>query len=503
MSQPPPLPAVRRNAQALADAGDSPGARRLLAQAIEAGRPAYGEDDREVLATGHLLARLHVQADDPAAARRVLEEALAAGLRRWGDGDPLLLAISFDLGTVAEELGNRHEARRNFTRVATAGPAALGVDHWTVRAAREYLGESPSPGGTGAVPEPATVTFPASGTGTAAGPSTFPASRTGTAAGPSAVGGAGGTVPNAPVPVPPLVDGTTTSHPPVAAWPTSAAPSQATPPHATPRFTSSPSRTAPALPGQRVEPAPIQPKPVQPTPPQPTPTQSTATQRIPAQPVPTRPDPSTGEPTPQVTYTDVVDGAPTRAVPVQRGWPVSDPEATRSVSAPQLPPYQVITTSPPAAPAPGPASRGHGAVIAAGIAAAVAVLAAIVVVVVTLLNAPATPNNGPPAGPDAEQSAGADPDSGAGGSPPTNLALRDEGTAITITWVDSSGGTVSFIVAGARSGQQLGPMATLKPGSTKHTVNGLSATVDYCFTVVAVYSTEVVATSEQVCTKRG
>lgn len=172
------------------------------------------------------------------------------------------------------------------------------------------------------------------------------------------------------------------------------------------------------------------------------------------------------------------------------------------MSAPQLPPYQVITTSTPAAPAPGPASRGHGAVIAAGIAAAVAVLAAIVVVVVTLLNAPAT-NNGPPAGPDAEQSAGADPDSGAGGSPPTDLALRDEGTAITITWVDSSGGTVSFIVAGARSGQQLGPMATLKPGSTKHTVNGLSATVDYCFTVVAVYSTEVVATSQQVCTKRG
>jgi hypothetical protein len=418
VSQPPPLPAVRRNAQVLSDAGDSAAARRLLTQAIEAGRPAYGEDDREVLATAHLLARLHVQADDPAAARRVLEEALAAGLRRWGDADPLLLAISFDLGTVAEELGNRHEARRNFTRVATAGPAALGADHWTVRAARDYLGgEPPSAGASAPAAEPHT-------------------------------------------PRPALADTTI-------ALPSSPSISPPSWPLTTPRFTPSPTQPSPTRPGP-AQPGPTQAGPAEPAPPLPAPAQ-------PAQ---------SGSPVP----------GPTRPAPPQPG-PVYPGQTYPATPSHQLSSYPVITTSPTAAPAPAPVARGRGATIAAAVAAAVAVLAAAVVVVVALADRPASAPGPTPTGPSTGPAVG--------GEPPTDLALRDDGAAITITWTDPTGGGVPFIVAGARRGQQLGAMASIDPGGTSHTVNGLSPLVDYCFTVLAVYSTETYATSGQVCTNRG
>ena len=70
----------------------------------------------------------------------MLEEAVAAGQRRLGDADPLILAMSYDLGMVAEELGNRHEARRNFGRIERHGSAVLGEGHWIVQAVRNYLG---------------------------------------------------------------------------------------------------------------------------------------------------------------------------------------------------------------------------------------------------------------------------------------------------------------------------------------------------------------------------
>ncbi|SCF23103.1 Fibronectin type III domain-containing protein [Micromonospora echinospora] len=86
--------------------------------------------------------------------------------------------------------------------------------------------------------------------------------------------------------------------------------------------------------------------------------------------------------------------------------------------------------------------------------------------------------------------------------PPGDLRLRDDSTSVTLTWTDPSGGVVPFVVAGGRAGLQLGAMASLDPGRTTWTVNGLNPRVDYCFTVLAVYSTESYATSGQVCTTR-
>ncbi|MFI9641428.1 hypothetical protein ACIG87_15420 [Micromonospora sp. NPDC051925] len=88
------------------------------------------------------------------------------------------------------------------------------------------------------------------------------------------------------------------------------------------------------------------------------------------------------------------------------------------------------------------------------------------------------------------------------GPPPHDLKLRDDAATITVTWSDPSNGSVPFMVAGGRTGRPLGVMATVDPGETSFTVNGLNAEVDYCFTVLAVYSTNAFATSGQVCTDR-
>ena len=90
----------------------------------------------------------------------------------------------------------------------------------------------------------------------------------------------------------------------------------------------------------------------------------------------------------------------------------------------------------------------------------------------------------------------------AAGPPPGDLKLRDNSTTITLTWTDPSGGAVPFMVAAGRAGQALGVMATVDPGKTSYTVNGLNSRVDHCFTVLAVYSTDSFATSGQVCTAR-
>ncbi|MEU7617359.1 fibronectin type III domain-containing protein [Micromonospora rifamycinica] len=91
---------------------------------------------------------------------------------------------------------------------------------------------------------------------------------------------------------------------------------------------------------------------------------------------------------------------------------------------------------------------------------------------------------------------------GTAGPPPADLKLRDDAATITVTWSDPSNGSVPFMVAGGRTGRALGVIATVDPGQTSFTVNGLNTEVDYCFTVLAVYSTNAFATSGQVCTDR-
>jgi hypothetical protein len=141
------------------------------------------------------------------------------------------------------------------------------------------------------------------------------------------------------------------------------------------------------------------------------------------------------------------------------------------------------------------AGRGRTTLIVAAVVALV-VLAVMVGVAVLVFGREAAP---PPEAAPASPSAAAPR---AGGPPPDDLKLRDDGSAIALTWTDPSSGAVPFMVAGGRTGQKLGVLATVDPGQTSYTVNGLNARVDYCFTVLAVYSTDTFATSGQVCTER-
>lgn len=88
------------------------------------------------------------------------------------------------------------------------------------------------------------------------------------------------------------------------------------------------------------------------------------------------------------------------------------------------------------------------------------------------------------------------------GDPPTGVKLGDRGTSVTVTWSDPAGGKAPFVVMLAQEGQQLKPVSNVGPGKTAARVAGLNPTLQYCFTVVAVYATDRYATSDQVCTQR-
>ncbi|PRX09784.1 tetratricopeptide repeat protein [Actinoplanes italicus] len=143
VSKSPLTPALER-ARALIASGDLGPAQVLLERAVELGRENLGEDEPDVLTAQRELAGVFLLSDDPMAARRMLEDAYAAGQWKLGDSDPIMLHISHDLGVVAEELGNKHEARKAFGRVAANGPSVLGEGHQFIARARAYLGEDPS-----------------------------------------------------------------------------------------------------------------------------------------------------------------------------------------------------------------------------------------------------------------------------------------------------------------------------------------------------------------------
>lgn len=89
-----------------------------------------------------------------------------------------------------------------------------------------------------------------------------------------------------------------------------------------------------------------------------------------------------------------------------------------------------------------------------------------------------------------------------GGPPPSDVQLRDFGTFVRVSWTDPAQGRTSFIVAGGHPGEVLKPMGEVGPGSTTFDLQGLNDQLDYCFAVVAVYSVDKFASSEQVCTGR-
>jgi Tetratricopeptide repeat len=90
----------------------------------------------------------------------------------------------------------------------------------------------------------------------------------------------------------------------------------------------------------------------------------------------------------------------------------------------------------------------------------------------------------------------------AASGPPTDVSLVDRGASVTLTWRDPAPGTVPFLVAGGRFNSAPAPLQSLPAGHTSTTIFGLNDHFDYCFTVAAIYSIDVVASSLRTCTHR-
>lgn len=136
-----------------------------------------------------------------------------------------------------------------------------------------------------------------------------------------------------------------------------------------------------------------------------------------------------------------------------------------------------------------PRRRRTPAIVAAVLAALAILAAAATVVVRFMAAAPPAASSSPTASPTAQV------------GPVTGVRLSDGGESITLSWL-SPPDSVPVVVSGAPAGEQSRVFAALPPGSTSYTAHGLDPELDYCFTVVAVYSTEVFAPSQLACTQR-
>jgi hypothetical protein len=133
--------------------------------------------------------------------------------------------------------------------------------------------------------------------------------------------------------------------------------------------------------------------------------------------------------------------------------------------------------------------RKRGAAVYAAIAASLAAVIAVIALVVVLANR----HTGDDAKPNVPT---------LGGPAPSDVQLEDKPGTITVTWTDPALGKTTFVVEMARPGEVMKAVGHVGPGQTSFRMDGLNDRLDYCFTVVAVYSTTRFSPSPQACTSR-
>jgi hypothetical protein len=91
-----------------------------------------------------------------------------------------------------------------------------------------------------------------------------------------------------------------------------------------------------------------------------------------------------------------------------------------------------------------------------------------------------------------------------GKPPPGDVQLlpRDNGTTISVTWTDPSGGRAPFVVAVAPAGEHPMIDAALQPGTTQYLLKGVDSKKDYCVVVGVYYDPANVTKSTAACTTR-
>jgi len=86
---------------------------------------------------------------------------------------------------------------------------------------------------------------------------------------------------------------------------------------------------------------------------------------------------------------------------------------------------------------------------------------------------------------------------------PTGVEVSDDLVGVSLSWTDNSGGATPHFVVGGPVGARTTSMANVAAGASSVDVSGLNPEMEYCFRIVAVQSTDVMAPSEEVCTARG
>ncbi|MFC7530011.1 tetratricopeptide repeat protein [Actinoplanes sp. GCM10030250] len=476
MSQSSPLTPALQRAQALVAAGDLGGALVLLERAVELGRENLAEDHLDVLTAQRELAGVLLQVEEPVGARRALEEAYAAGQWRLGDSDPLMLRISHDLGVVAEELGNRHEARKAFGRVVDLGPAVLGEQHPVVARARAYLGQDQDQAEVrDAAPTPETPL-------TVRAVPSMPPAPVAPPPQPDPMNAPTGVFPTVPAPV--AADQT------LAAGPWNGPPGQVAPRQAPPR--QAPPRQEPPV--QEQQPAPPQWHGQPPAPNQwqeQRPVQNAWQNGATVQPPPADLTPWTGDD----HHGRNVPGG----VTIWQGAPPAHPQPPTVIhtAASIAHSYPMVSDVQPAQRAP-ESGRRRGMAVFAVIAATLSAVVAVAALVFVL--ADRVGDNGGGVVPTGEVTEPGVPTQDE--VPPGEISLDDQGATVEVRWTDPAQGRVPFMVTMARPGETLRPVSSVGPGETSFRMGGLNKKLNYCFAVVAVYATDRFKSSDQVCTDR-
>jgi len=118
---------------------------------------------------------------------------------------------------------------------------------------------------------------------------------------------------------------------------------------------------------------------------------------------------------------------------------------------------------------------------------------------------PVAGGEGAPEVPGGTAGAGGDgpPEESAPAIAPTGVEVSDDLVGVSLSWTDNTGGAAPHFVVGGPVGARTSSMANVPAGSSTVDVSGLNPEVEYCFRIVAVQSTDVMAPSEEVCTDRG
>jgi hypothetical protein len=150
-------------------------------------------------------------------------------------------------------------------------------------------------------------------------------------------------------------------------------------------------------------------------------------------------------------------------------------------------------------PEPSPSRRTFA--LAAAVVAGIGVAAAVVALTLPRDSAPPAADPSPTAAPASTPAAA--PSAPAVPGAPAGVRLRDNRDSVSLTWTYPKGAEGPVLISGGRTGQDPRAFQQLPAGAADYVVYGLNEQSDYCFTVAVVYSTERIATSAPVCTRRG